>query len=235
MKLTLTTDWTPRTYAACTLFHAHAALPFLLLLFVAFLFPASEAFAHRVNVFAWVSGNTVHVEGRFSRSQPAREARITVYNGKNEKVLAQGTSSTTGDWSFPVPIEAKTDGLLIELDAGEGHRNTWSMPADEFQKAQPDESRETKTSSSQNTQTAEKSKTVETSGPATEQSRLLTGELRHIVREEMAEAVAPLEKRLAELAVREPGLTEILGGIGWLIGMFGLFAALKAKIRRSEH
>jgi nickel transport protein len=59
--------------------------------------------------------------------------------------------------------------------------------------------------------------------------------LRAIVEEAVEAKVAPmrasldgLQRQVAELGKdRGPGLVEILGGIGWIIGLMGLFVWLK--------
>jgi hypothetical protein len=83
---------------------------FYLFLVVCFLFVRIESGdAHRVNLFAWVEGDTVHVESKFSGGKKVDE---------------------NGEFSFKVP--EKTD-LKIILIAGRGHRAEWTIAASETQ------------------------------------------------------------------------------------------------------
>jgi nickel transport protein len=53
--------------------------------------------------------------------------------------------------------------------------------------------------------------------------------LRRIVDEELEKKLAPLKYMLTESRDNKPGLRDILGGIGYILGLAGLFAWLKAK------
>ena len=100
----------------------------LILLFVALLMApltARRASAHKVNVFAWVEGHTVFVEGYFSGGKKAQNSLVEVYNGAGEKLL-EGRTNEKGEFSFKIP--EKTD-LKIVLTASMGHKNDFIIPA----------------------------------------------------------------------------------------------------------
>lgn len=90
---------------------------------------AEFADAHRVNLFAWVEGDIVFVEGKFSGGKPVNAGKITVTDAGGNKLLT-GTMDDNGKFSFKLP--KKTD-LKIVLDAGEGHRADWSISASEME------------------------------------------------------------------------------------------------------
>ena len=48
---------------------------------------APSALAHKVNVFAWVEGDTVHVEGYFAGNKKAQDSLVEVFDRTGEKLL----------------------------------------------------------------------------------------------------------------------------------------------------
>jgi hypothetical protein len=102
---------------------------FYLLWLVCFLgFRIVPADAHRVNLFAWVEGDTVYVESKFSGGKKVNAGRITVMDAEGVELLT-GTTDAQGEFSFKIP--EKTD-LKIVLSAGEGHRAEWTVSAAEM-------------------------------------------------------------------------------------------------------
>ena len=92
-------------------------------------FRIETADAHRVVVFAWVEGDTVYVESKFSGGKRVNAGKITVTDPQG-KALLTGTTDENGKFSFKIP--AKSD-LKIVLLAGEGHRGEWTVTADELE------------------------------------------------------------------------------------------------------
>lgn len=89
--------------------------------------------AHRVNLFAWVEGNTVYVECKFSSSRRVNKGNIIVTDPEGTQLLT-GTTDENGEFSFKVP--KKTE-LKIVLVAGTGHRAEWTIPASEIEMPGP--------------------------------------------------------------------------------------------------
>jgi len=85
--------------------------------------------AHRVNLFAWVEGDTVYVESKFSGGRRVTAGKITVSDTQGTELLS-GTTSEKGEFSFKVP--KKTE-LKIVLVAGTGHRAEWTISANEIE------------------------------------------------------------------------------------------------------
>ena len=88
-----------------------------------------SASAHRVNVFAWVEGDVIHVEGKFSGGKKVKAGKITVMDPQGVELLS-GRTNDQGKFSFKVP--KRTD-LRIVLIAGQGHQGEWTLRADEMQ------------------------------------------------------------------------------------------------------
>ncbi|MGD2099697.1 MAG: hypothetical protein PVG35_19130 [Desulfobacterales bacterium] len=103
---------------------------YILLWVVGFLWlGAATVDAHRVNLFAWVEGDTVHVESKFSGGRQVKAGKITVLDPSGTELLS-GRTDENGTFSFKVP--QKTE-LKIVLEAGTGHRAQWTIAASEIQ------------------------------------------------------------------------------------------------------
>ncbi|MEE9496422.1 MAG: hypothetical protein V3V39_07830, partial [Desulfobacterales bacterium] len=85
--------------------------------------------AHRVNLFAWVEGDTVYVESKFSGGKKVKAGKIIVTDPQGNE-LVKGTTNDQGEFSFKVP--KKVD-LKIVLLAGAGHRAEWTIPVTEIE------------------------------------------------------------------------------------------------------
>jgi nickel transport protein len=191
------------------------------------LLAASSSFAHRVNIYAWLEGDSVQVRCAFSRSSPVRNGRITVYTATDGRELLSGVTDGEGVFRFPVPERAKESGLRIRINAGEGHENEWRMEALEFAARgnAPAGSEAVVPSPRRDGGDHITAKTREPAArePASPQ------EVRRIVSELMEANLAPLRRDLAALANPEPGLREIVGGLGWLVGLAGFVLYLRSR------
>ena len=85
--------------------------------------------AHRVNLFAWIEGDTVYVESKFSSSRRVNKGKIIVMDPEGTQLLT-GTTNENGEFSFKIP--KKTE-LKIVLEAGTGHRAEWTIPLAEIE------------------------------------------------------------------------------------------------------
>lgn len=97
-------------------------------LFVFVVLYSGHAFAHKVTVFAWVEGNMVLGESKFSGGRKAQGAEIVVWDTDGNELLRTQTDEN-GEFSFPIP---KKTGMRIELIAGMGHRGEWTIPMEEL-------------------------------------------------------------------------------------------------------
>ena len=79
-----------------------------------------SASAHRVNVFAWVEGDMIHVEGKFSGGKKVKAGKISVMDPQGVELLS-GRTDDQGKFSFKIP--KRTD-LRIVLIAGQGHQES---------------------------------------------------------------------------------------------------------------
>lgn len=86
------------------------------------------AWAHKVMIFAWVEGDTVYTQSKFSGGKKAKNSTVVVYDKEGNQLLESKTDDL-GEFSFKVP--KKTD-LKIVLKASMGHMAEWKIPAEEI-------------------------------------------------------------------------------------------------------
>jgi nickel transport protein len=189
----------------------------LLLLLLAMV--PSVARAHKVTVFAWVEGDTVYTESKFSGGRPAKGARIEVYNAADEKLL-EGQTDEEGRFAFQPP---RPEALRVVLIAGAGHRNEWRLTAEELtgaaaaqSPAEPPVSTEGKTLQASAADRNPEALTVSRS------------ELQGLIEAALDKKLAPIERRLGAMS-DGPSFTDIVGGIGYIIGLVGLAAYLQSR------
>lgn len=95
---------------------------------------ATPALAHRVTIFAYAEGNTIHTESKFVPSTPVKQGKVLVLDAKTGKELLTGQTDDQGKFSFTVPAEAASQkmDLKIVVEAAMGHRGEWLLKADKY-------------------------------------------------------------------------------------------------------
>ena len=183
---------------------------------------SATVFAHKVMVFAWVDGDTVHTRSKFSGGKKAINADILVYNMGNE-LLLQGKTDQKGEFSFQIPD--RTD-MRIVLDASMGHKAEWKISFDEItgdpafaqekseqEKSDPKKSDQEKPGHSSN----------ESSADLQHRSTSFTKEeIRNIIEKTLDRKLDPVIKMLADSYASGPEAKDIIGGIGYIVGLVGL-------------
>lgn len=177
-----------------------------------FLLPLSVAHAHKLNIFAWpAKDKTIQGEAVFSGGRKAKNIKIIVQNAETNVVLLETVSDGQGGFHFTQPEQAVQEqmDLLIAGDAGEGHRGEWLLKAAEYITA------------------------PETDPPAVRKEKT-TGAIdeelvRRIAVQEIDKKLAPVRQALAESRERKPELRDILGGMGCIVGLAGLFVWLQNR------
>ncbi len=169
------------------------------------LFSAGSVHAHRVTVFAWVEGDQVHTESRFGGGKPVVRGKIQVFDEKTGRILLEGVTDEDGNFSFQTPEKTR---MRIELNAGMGHKNHWIVKETEFGLSPSENSPEKATSTA-----------------STNASRM-TGEtdpsMREVLEDVLDEKLAPVKRQLAELQQPQITLEDILGGLGYILGLVGV-------------
>jgi len=187
------------------------------------IFTAGPVYAHRVWIYAWVEGDTVHTESRFSSRKGVKNGKITVYDLTGKRFL-EGLTDTQGKFSFKTPKETA---LRIVLEAGMGHRAEWTIPLNEVKEAAGNifypvthpESHEVKP----------EPPTAPISSP-----HITREEVRLAMEKAMDKKLAPVIRMLYESREPDPSVKDILGGIGYILGLIGIASYFHYRRRKGD-
>lgn len=175
-----------------------------------------SAFAHKVNVFAYVEGEKIYTESYFNDGKKCIDSKIEVFDNQGNKLL-EGLTDKEGEFSFEVPSE---DGdLKIVLTASMGHRAEYSISADElrgFVGLIKEENKEP----------------ISIVSPET--SSVDSKEIQLITEDTLDEKLKPIMREIIEIKKSQEDRispTEIIGGIGYIIGIFGIAAYFLSRKR----
>lgn len=212
---------------------------YALLLALCLLWPAT-AQAHKVSVFAYVDGPNIVVDAFYSKSNKVSQGKITVQNAATGEEYLRATTNDAGALIFPVPdkaLAAKAD-LRVLLVAGEGHQNDVLVSASEFAGLKPAAPKAATTTAAPAKAAAKTARPAGTSdataaAPASAAPIIDEAALTRIVTQAVEQAVdsrmAPVKRLLLESAQKGPGPTEIVGGIGYIVGLFGIAAFVASR------
>jgi|OpeIllAssembly_1097287.scaffolds.fasta_scaffold323860_2 nickel transport protein len=196
-------------------------LSLLCLVAALMLLTAGAALAHRVNVFAWVEGDTVFVECKYPDGTKVHEGVIRVLDSASKELLS-GKTNDKGEFSFRVP---KLDDLTVVLEAGMGHRGDWPLSRQDLSPA-GEAPGQTSPAASQPAPKTEAPAAKELSPAAA--SPLPAG-IDQAIEKALDKKLAPVMKMLAEMHEQKVRLTDVLGGLGYIFGLVGVAAYFKRK------
>ncbi len=198
---------------------------FLLLLagVIALSLASSHAYAHKVNMFAYVEGNKVMMEGYFADGNKPMNCDVIVTD-PDKNVLVKGLTDHNGKFSFDIP---KITDLRIVLNAGMGHRAEFLISRDELSGVSPTvvSEADSKTSEGHNEAPVIGEAATEEAAPSPPGS---VSASEAVVRKAVAEANLPLMRAIEELKERA-GFANIVGGIGFIFGIVGILFYVKAR------
>ena len=209
------------------------------------------AWAHRVNVFAWADGDAVQVECSFSKSQKVKNGKLAFFDAATGEALGEAVTDDKGMYRYVLPPSADAGhGLRIVLNAGEGHRNEWTLSAAELGSLGGAPSKQPSAGNAGSAgalPAAEplperKASAGDAAAPARSAASPEGGKVSALSEEDYARLekliagtvdakLAPVRRALAESVSREPSLKDIVGGLGWFLGLFGIAVLLKGRKR----
>ncbi|MEW6387154.1 MAG: hypothetical protein AB1491_06535 [Thermodesulfobacteriota bacterium] len=194
------------------------------------LISANPALAHRVLVFAYAEGDTIHTESKFVPNTPVRQGEVQVLDRKTGQVLVTGKTDDKGKFSFKIPREAaaqKMD-LQIVVEAGMGHRDEWLLKADSYLAgAKPATA----------AAPAAPAPAVPAAPPAAKEAQPALADrqaLDEALNRALERQLAPIKEMLTQLTVRRTSLPDVIGGLGYILGLFGLWAYFQSKRKRDS-
>lgn len=190
---------------------------------------SSTVLAHKVSIYAYAEDGMVFAEGYFSDGTRTRNSLIEVFDAKTGKKLLEGKTDNEGKFSFKIP---KATSLKLVLHASMGHRNDYTLSAKEVTEAMGIQ--ESGVGSQEPGVKEQKTENKpQSTVPLTVTSELSSAEIEAVVNKAMDRKLQPVITILLKLKENseKPGLTEILGGIGYIIGLMGIIMYFKSRRR----
>ena len=150
-------------------------------------------------------GGEVYTESTFAGKRPVKKGTIQVFNGEGTLLLT-GETDTMGIYTFPRPEPGP---LRLEVDAGMGHKNSWELEAVDGAVA---------------------FHAPEAVEPVlTAQKALSVGGLSKKDWTQMEQIVDAAVVKGLHQAKEETRLQDIVGGLGYIVGLFGLAAWFRRR------
>ena len=206
-------------------FHrVEGSAPYVGAIFVFIFILAVPINAHNVNIFAWVDGDRVYTESKFSGGRKAKNATVEVYDNQGNKLL-EGKTDENGAFAFTIPQKTS---LKVVLIAGMGHRGEWTLPLDEIapgMSQQPALDMRAEIESPQVSESPQPMKPL--SGPSAE-------EIQSVVEKVLDQKLRPLIKLMVESRKQGPSVSDIFGGIGYIAGLVGVAVYFNSRKKKKQ-
>ena len=191
----------------------------LIFIFLIIIIMDVSVFAHKVNIFAYVEGDRVYTESYFNDGKKCVDSKIEVFDNQGNKLL-EGLTDEEGMFSFKIPPEDVIDGdLKIILTASMGHRAEYIIRADELGDVSG----------------LIEEKIEEPVSPVSpEISSVDLKEIQSLKEDTLDEKLKPIIREMREIRKSQEDRispTEIIGGIGYIIGIFGIIAYFLSRKR----
>jgi len=175
-----------------------------------------SAFAHKVNIFAYAEGDKVYSESYFNDGKKCIDSKIEVFNNQGNKLL-EGLTDEEGMFSFEIPSKDVIDGdLNVVLTASMGHRAEYIISADEL-------------GGTVGSVKEEFEEPVSAVSPET--SSVDLKEIQSLIENALDKKIKPIMKEIKKSQEGKVSSTEIIGGIGYIIGIFGIVAYFLSRKR----
>ncbi|WP_035274072.1 hypothetical protein [Desulfogranum japonicum] len=181
---------------------------------------SQNSYAHRVRVFAFTSGQEIVVEGNFGKDRPAKNTEVVIIQPSDQQVLCKGQTDSKGEYRCPIPEELQHVALEVILKAGQGHQAKWLLEPQTKVTASP-----TPPAASV-AQPAEQTDSVQMHDDDNHEILI------RAVEEVVSREIEPLKRMIMEEKDKGPGIQEIIGGIGWIIGIVSLLFIIQSKKRK---
>jgi len=210
-----------------------------LVVFVLALCLSSPSLAHRVNVFAYTDKDAIQVECYFSKSQKVSYGKLTFIDLETGATLIEATTDENGMFRFrPDAAFLKTGhGVKILLNAGEGHQSDWRIDPEELKALVFDAQTAKPVSVGIRQVDSVATKSAKVTQPSVapmasqtvESSSMSPAELEDLMGKVIDAKLAPIKQTLARQEDRAPRLNDIIGGIGWILGLLGIATYMRHR------
>lgn len=211
----------------------------LLCLFFFICILVQPADAHKVNIFAYAENGRIYAEGYFVDGSKCKNSIIEVLDMKTGEKLLEGNTDEKGQFSFDIP---RATSMKLILHAGMGHQNEYTLTEEEVREAMQQPGGKKEKLAEQKKQTQPRAKLIKKEQPAGIQyekkdTDMAFQDMDAVIERAIDRKLQPVMKILLNLQKKseKPGLTEILGGIGYIIGILGIIAYLKGRSKTRSH
>ena len=194
--------------------------PLLAAVMVAALLAAPPALAHKVVLSVYAVGDMLEGEVGFSNGDMAENARIDIYDDADKKI---GETTTDGDGYFTYRPTQKTV-HVFRADLGAGHVAEGRVEIADLPQA----------AGTPVAATEPEKPAVAPSGTVTAAMVPgLSAEQRAVIAEEIRRELRPLRREIAAYKEKND-LQNVLGGIGYIVGLFGVAFYVAARRRLKD-
>jgi len=208
-----------------------AFLFFLIIFVILFDMPA---FAHKVTIFAWVEGETVYTQSKFSGGKRVKNSSVIVFDSDGNKLL-EGKTDDNGEFSFTIP---KQTALKVVLKASMGHMAEWKIPVEEINPEAVSNNSKPESDLKDSYETSSGSQTINSGtdlSVLSESHGISKQEIKKLIDESLDRKLSPIMNILADSYGGGPGLTEIIGGIGYIFGLVGVAMYFTSRRKRNHN
>jgi len=162
----------------------------------------------------------VHTKSKFSGGKIVKSGKVEVFDSNGEMLFA-GQTDDNGEFSFKIP---RITDLNIVLTAGMGHKNSWRLSADELGKGD--------TATDPAVQTRPDGvvpNPPEDTFSSLSESGISSQQIEEIISRQLEEELHRLAGMAAICQDKGPEISDIIGGIGYIVGLVGLGAYIRYR------
>lgn len=186
---------------------------FFLTVIQLFIFLSNSAYAHKVSTYAYREGDKVFGECYFVDGSPCKNSKVEVYDLRGQKITETITDEK-GRYSFTTKEKGE---LRIVIPAGDGHRAEYKLEgiAEKIEK-----------------KAAKETASAKTVNKSTQpQATVNRDEIKQIVDEVMDIKLQGLRAEIMDLRKQmdKVGIRDIIGGIGYIFGIWAVIMLIKRK------
>jgi nickel transport protein len=177
---------------------------------------AAPASAHKVSVFGYTENGMLLGEAYFPGGGKAKGSKIELIGPKG-KLLA--TTQTDNQGAFKLELPKAEAPLKLMVTAGMGHKGEYVLTAQDLGQGQ--KGQESVTDGSKTTSQASKSAPI---------AAVNEDKLQSAIEKALEKKLAPLKAQIAKMqAERAIGVSDVIGGLGYILGLLGLAAYMKSR------
>lgn len=192
-------------------------LKLALCVLAALLFSASPASAHKVSVFGYVENGWLLGEGYFPGGGKAKASKVELLDQKG-RVLATTVTNNQGVFKMKLP-KAKGP-LKLVIFAGMGHKGQYVLTAQDLGQGPAGKHQAPDALASQSD---------------IRDGQIDQAVLQAAIEKALDNKLAPLKAQIAKLqAERAIGVADVIGGLGYILGLLGLAAYMKNRKQKQD-